>query len=220
MNWHRSSSCHGVGVSTSTPSNNPSVNNIMAWRSVHREQHRVPESPLLCTVPWGQLILQCRLVQAESWWNPRQAFGKVWKSTAWIAGKKPPLQCESKPSLISLFQNLTLEGAHIVAGDIASTNGIIHIIDKVYSSIGVICSSTPQAVENTLQLLEKSICTEQHLILHLILAGAPTARAHALMWAICSLFRFWPRSAAPSCQGCWPAWSKCPITPFSGATLL
>uniref|UniRef100_A0A8C0FEV3 Stabilin 2 n=1 Tax=Bubo bubo TaxID=30461 RepID=A0A8C0FEV3_BUBBB len=41
--------------------------------------------------------------------------------------------------------NVTLEGAHIVAGDIASTNGIIHVIDKVYSHIGRICSSAQQA---------------------------------------------------------------------------
>uniref|UniRef100_A0A8C3JY96 Stabilin 2 n=1 Tax=Calidris pygmaea TaxID=425635 RepID=A0A8C3JY96_9CHAR len=31
--------------------------------------------------------------------------------------------------------NLTLEGAHIVAGDIASTNGIIHVIDKVLTPL-------------------------------------------------------------------------------------
>uniref|UniRef100_A0A672URK9 Stabilin 2 n=1 Tax=Strigops habroptila TaxID=2489341 RepID=A0A672URK9_STRHB len=39
-------------------------------------------------------------------------LGKVWKPT-----------------------NLTLEGAHIVAGDIASTNGIIHVIDKVLTPL-------------------------------------------------------------------------------------
>uniref|UniRef100_A0A8D0G0U6 Stabilin 2 n=1 Tax=Strix occidentalis caurina TaxID=311401 RepID=A0A8D0G0U6_STROC len=31
--------------------------------------------------------------------------------------------------------NITLEGAHIVAGDIASTNGIIHVIDKVLTPL-------------------------------------------------------------------------------------
>uniref|UniRef100_A0A8B9D608 Stabilin 2 n=1 Tax=Anser cygnoides TaxID=8845 RepID=A0A8B9D608_ANSCY len=31
--------------------------------------------------------------------------------------------------------NLTVEGAHIVAGDIASTNGIIHVIDKVLTPL-------------------------------------------------------------------------------------
>uniref|UniRef100_A0A663LQ53 Stabilin 2 n=1 Tax=Athene cunicularia TaxID=194338 RepID=A0A663LQ53_ATHCN len=31
--------------------------------------------------------------------------------------------------------NVTLEGAHIVAGDIASTNGIIHVIDKVLTPL-------------------------------------------------------------------------------------
>lgn len=51
-------------------------------------------------------------------------------------------------SLLFLFQNLTLEGAHIVASDIASTNGIIHVIDKVYGCRGRICSSAPQTVEN------------------------------------------------------------------------
>ncbi|OWK58296.1 Stabilin-2 [Lonchura striata] len=41
--------------------------------------------------------------------------------------------------------NLTLEGAHFVASDIASTNGVIHVIDKVYNILIRICSSAPQA---------------------------------------------------------------------------
>lgn len=109
-------------------------------QSAHREQQRVPKSPLLrVTHP---------PVRAELWWSPRQAFGKVGKSTARTTGKTASQRRKSKPSLLSFFQNLTLEGAHIVAGDIASTNGIIHVIDKVDDPIGRICSSAPQTLEN------------------------------------------------------------------------
>lgn len=50
--------------------------------------------------------------------------------------------------LLSLFQTPTLEGAHFVTSDIASTNGVIHVIDKVCNVLIRICSSAPQAVQN------------------------------------------------------------------------
>uniref|UniRef100_A0A8C9EHP5 Stabilin 2 n=1 Tax=Pavo cristatus TaxID=9049 RepID=A0A8C9EHP5_PAVCR len=50
--------------------------------------------------------------------------------------RKPwPPWCQTLPSLLLSFQNLTVEGAHIVTGDIASTNGIIHVIDKVLTPL-------------------------------------------------------------------------------------
>lgn len=105
-----------------------------------------------------------------------------------------PTVPKQTPFLLLSFQNLTVEGAHIVAGDIASTNGIIHVIDKVYGQAGTICSSAPQAMEHSQLLLQNITCVEQYFLLHLLLAAATIACARVLTWDLSALF---PGSDSP-----------------------
>lgn len=82
--------------------------------------------------------------KVEPWQNLRPESVKLWKPTAQTTRKPWPPWCQTLPSLLLSFQNLTVEGAHIVTGDIASTNGIIHVIDKVHGQAERVHSSAPQ----------------------------------------------------------------------------
>lgn len=207
-----------AGVSAPTLSNHPSITPWLCCPA-HEEQHRVPTSPLLHLFSWGQPDLWPGLALSRAVVEPQAS---IWKGVESHSTKRQEAAAPTVPkqtlSPLLSFQNLTVEGAHIVAGDIASTNGIIHVIDKVYGQAGRICSSAPQAMEHSQQLLQNITCVE-YFLLHLLLAAATIARAHVLTGYICPFSRFWLPSEALSCRGCWPAWSKCLITPFSGTTL-
>lgn len=133
-----------AGVSTPTPSHHPSAKKPPALPVCTLG---TAESPKV-TSPEGNPSSGADWCERSCGGAPGKRLGRWGKSTARTTGKTASLRRKSKPSLLSLFQNLTLEGAHIVAGDIASTNGIIHVIDKVDDPIGRSCSSAPQTSEN------------------------------------------------------------------------
>lgn len=178
-------------------------------KSAHREQPRVLESPFQCVIPWG---------------NPASG-GNLWCHGATLGkhlGRCGNAQDELLGSTTPTRQTQTFSPLSFAESDPrgCSLCGQWHRIHKRGHS------RHRQGIQHT----DKDLlfCTTSSTKL-LISCGKPCDRtafcpacdpSPAADVGYLLLCRCWPRSAALSCRGCWPAWSKCPTTPFSGATLL